>query len=214
MQNPQANVTGVSASWTVPIVTASNTTSTYSAIWIGIGGQFNNDSTLIQCGTEQDSILGFHGITNADYSAWYELLPNLSTTIFNMNISPSDQMQASIQLANATSNQWVINITDTTTAQSFQSTFTYNSSQLTAEWIVERPTLGHRISDLANFENVTFTDCNATIASSSSTITNFAWQGLTMNTSTTFGGSSVQLADVSELTPDGSSFTVNWIASD
>jgi hypothetical protein len=195
-------------------VTASNT-NTYSAIWIGIGGQFNNDSTLIQCGTEQDSVGG-----QSIYSAWYELLPNLSTTIFSMAISPGDQIQSSIQLMNGTSNQWVINITDTTSTpiQSFQNTFTYNSSQLTAEWIVERPTIEiHRVSQvspLANFGNVTFTDCNATIASSTGDITGFAWQALTMYTSATSGGSSTQLTDVSDLTPDGSSFTVNWLASD
>ena len=50
-------------------------------------------------------------------------------------------MQASITLVNATFNQWAINITDTTADQSFQTTVNYTSSQLSAEWIVERPSV-------------------------------------------------------------------------
>ena len=64
---PQPQVTSVSASWTVPAVNVSIGNS-YSAAWIGVGGQY--DDTLIQIGTEQDSING-----RATFSAWYELLP-------------------------------------------------------------------------------------------------------------------------------------------
>jgi len=207
LQNPQPSVTGVNASWVVPTVTTS-TNNTYSATWIGIGGQFNNDSSLIQCGTEQDSRFG-----NALYYAWYELLPNPATTIPFMFISPGDQIQASIQLANVTTSQWVINLTDTTTTRSFQTTVTYNSSQLTAEWIVERPTVNHAISQLTDFGNVTFTGCNATVGSASGDIGSFPWEATDMYSSATSGGSSVQLADVSDLSPDGSGFTVNWLSS-
>ncbi len=41
---PQAAVTAVSASWTVPSVTDIGTNA-YSVVWVGIGGQF--DSSLI-----------------------------------------------------------------------------------------------------------------------------------------------------------------------
>jgi hypothetical protein len=183
----------------------------YSAIWIGIGGQFN-DTTLIQCGTEQDSI-----DNSARYYAWYELLPNSSIEIPQMAVSPGDQMQASIQLANETSSQWVINITDTTQGQSFQNTFTYHSTQLSAEWIIERPTIenprGGTITELTNFGTVTFTNCSATIASITGNITSFQWEALTMFTSIFPEHSSLQLTDVSALAPDGSSFTINWLAS-
>jgi hypothetical protein len=49
IQNPQANVTGVSASWAVPEVIVSSEDK-FSAVWIGIGGFFDN--SLIQTGTE------------------------------------------------------------------------------------------------------------------------------------------------------------------
>ena len=122
-------------------------------------------------------------------------------------------MQASIQLANGTINQWVINVTDITTSNSFQTTVSYNSSQLTAEWIIERPTVDNVISQLTNFGNVTFTGCNATIGSMSGDVTSFAWTAINMVSSTASGGSPLQLADVSDLVPDGSGFTVYWLAS-
>ncbi len=209
LQNPQPAVTGVNASWAVPTVTTS-VNNTYSAIWIGIGGQFNNDTSLIQCGTEQDSRDGF-----ARYYAWYEILPQNAINIpaYIITVSPGDQMQASIQLANGTINQWVINITDITTSNSFQRSVLYNSSQLTAEWIIERPTVDNVISQLTSFGNVTFTGCNATIGSVSGDITSFPWTAINMVSSAESGGSPVQLADVSDLAPDGSGFTVYWLGS-
>ena len=83
LQNPQASITSISASWTVPAVTIS-TQDTFSAIWIGIGGFFDN--TLIQAGTEQDSIQG-----QSEYSAWLELLPQNSFTIDTLSVSPGPQ---------------------------------------------------------------------------------------------------------------------------
>ena len=209
LQNPQPTVTSVNASWVVPTVTPSPPmTSTFSAVWIGIGGQFSNDSTLIQCGTEQDSIRG-----QLEYSAWYELLPAPSLTISNITVSPGDQMQASIKLVNATSNQWSINVTDTTADQSFQNTVNYTSSQLSAEWIVERPSVNHFTSQLANFGTVTFTNCSSSVGSVTGGISSFPWDAVVMYSSTTPRSSSVELADVSDLTPDGTGFTVTYLAS-
>jgi len=208
LQNPQRTVTSVSASWVVPTVTPSSFRSAaFSAVWIGIGGQFSNDSTLIQCGTEQDSIRG-----QLEYSAWYELLPAPSVTISNITVSPGDQIQASIRLVNVTFNQWTININDTTADESFQNTVNYTSSQLSAEWIVERPTVNHFTSQLANFGSVTFTNCSASVGSATEGISSFPREALDMYSSTTPRSSSVQLADVSDLTSDGTEFTVTYLA--
>src|SRR5512139_1687364 len=76
--NPQPVIVAINSSWTVPRVTPSPTDQ-FSAAWIGIGGQL--DSTLIQTGTEHDSVNG-----NSVYSAWYEMLPNDSITITTMNV--------------------------------------------------------------------------------------------------------------------------------
>lgn len=208
LQNPEPVVTGVNASWVVPAVTLS-TTNSYSAIWIGIGGESSNDSTLIQCGTEQD----YSVLRGAEYYAWYELLPAPSYVISNITVSQGDHIQASIQLVNATYNQWSLNITDTTKDESFQNTFNYNSSQLSAEWIVERPSVNHVISLLANFGSVAFTNCSATVGSVTAGISSFPWDAFVMYSQATPRSSSVLLADVSDLTPDGTGFTVTYESS-
>ncbi len=85
LQNPQPNVTAISASWTIPTIELS-TDDTFSAVWIGIGGRY--DQTLIQCGTEQRIVNG-----RLSYSVWYELLPENIIKIRNYNVHPGDQKQ-------------------------------------------------------------------------------------------------------------------------
>ncbi len=207
LQTPQPIIASVNASWIVPTV-APSVDDTFSAVWIGIGGQFPMDTSLIQCGTEQDSIRG-----QLVYSAWYELLPRTSVTIRTILVSPGDQMQASIQLVDVALSQWSINITDVTTGLSFQNTFRYNSNRLSAEWIVERPTVNRVIGALADFGSVTFEDCQANVGSISGSITSFPAQESVMYSSTSPGVNSVQLTDVSALSVDGTSFTVSYLAS-
>jgi hypothetical protein len=203
LQTPQPNVTGVSGSWIVPSVMGS-ANSSYSAVWIGIGGQF--DRTLIQCGTEQDFVGG-----QIIYSAWYELLPGRSFPVRSMDVSPGDQIQASIQALDATLGQWSINIKDVTTGASFQRTFSYASSQLSAEWIIERPTVNGVLSSLADFGKVTITDCHASFGNVSGGITSFPALKTIMYSSLGTGPDAVQLTDVSSLDSNGTSFTVSFL---
>jgi len=196
--SPKQLVTGVSGSWTVPQVIASQN-DTFSAAWIGIGGQL--DQTLIQTGTEHDSING-----TAEYSAWYELLPDFSIDI-NMTISPGDKITASIELLNSATNEWTIDIADTTNGQRFQQNVQYNSPRLSAEWIVERPTIGQDVGTLANFGSVTFTAASATIQGNTGSITNFSYVQIIMQDRL-----NRQLVTVSSLSADGSSFTVTYLS--
>lgn len=218
VQKPQAEVTGVSASWVVPTVASSSTTAdTYSAVWIGLGGVDNepfNDSSLIQCGTEQD--FSWPGL--ATYYAWYEILPHSSVDIPSMKISAGDQIDASIKLVSGTTDEWTINITDITANRSFQTNVNYASSELTADWMVERPTTGtgrfsgnQQLSQLANFRSVTFTDCTATIGSTTGYLGSFSYGTVTMYSALP---ATDQLTSVSDLTPDSHSFTVTSLASD
>ena len=200
LTSPEPIVTNVSASWTVPTVNAS-ITNTYSATWIGIGGTgIDNDTSLIQTGTEQQVLT--NGTTQ--YYAWYELLPAEENPI-NMTVSAENNITASINLSNATSNLWNITITDTTTAASYNIVVTYNSTQLSAEWIVERPTVNSQLTTLANFVNATFTNCQATLTPTTASINGFPnyqylmYDGLT------------PLTAVSNLSPDGTQFTVTYI---
>lgn len=207
LQNPQATVAGVSASWVVPRVVTS-VQNEFSAIWIGIGGFF--DQTLIQIGTEQDSIQG-----QSEYSAWYELLPQNSVTIDTITVSPGDQISASIQLVNSNTNEWTIDIKDITTNQEYNSNFFYAASKLSAEWIVERPEISTRrsqgtLANLADIGNVVLTGCQAIIGSKSGSISSFpVTESVMYSTVDRKSGAGVsQLAAVSDLTGNGSSFAV------
>jgi hypothetical protein len=195
--NPNSIITGVSGSWIVPEVNVSNTDA-FSAAWIGIGGLFDN--SLIQTGTEHDSING-----EAVYSAWYELLPYDAVTIPVIDPSPGDTITASIYLANSTANEWSIEIVDVTKGQRFQENLLYDSSKLSAEWIVERPTVNNRLSNLADFENVTFTNASVTMNADVGVINSFPNSRTIMQ-----NRQNRQLVTVSSLHPDGASFTVTY----
>ncbi len=202
ISNAQPVVAGVSGSWTVPEVSAS-TQDAFSAAWIGIGGEVEPDETLIQTGTEHDSING-----QSFYSAWYELLPNDSVTIDSINLSPEDKITASIKLVDSEANSWSMEIADVTNGQRFQQTVNYNCSRLSAEWIVERPTVDHSLSALANFGSVTFTDANASTNTMAGAISSFSHLQVIMS-----NRQNKALVTVSSLRSNGSSFTVNYSSS-
>ena len=61
---PAAAVTAVYGSWTVQTVQSSRL-ATYSAQWVGIGGYFSSDHSLIQTGTSSDASGG-----STSYNAW------------------------------------------------------------------------------------------------------------------------------------------------
>jgi hypothetical protein len=194
---PQAVVSSVSGSWTIPPVAVTGSDS-FSAAWIGIGGQ--TDSTLIQVGTEHDSIGG-----QAVYTLWYEMLPADSISIPNINVSPGDEIGASITLLSGSTNTWQIAIQDVTTGKGFSQNFAYNSTRLTAEWIIERPTVNNQLSTLANFGSVTFTNANAKLDATIGTISSFPNYEILME-----NRQNTQLVTVSNLNRDGSSFTIGY----
>lgn len=197
--NPQPQVIGISASWMVPSVNVSMGDA-YSSAWIGIGGQF--DKSLIQLGTEHDSVNG-----QEQFSVWYELLPAYATNV-PMNISEGDLISASINLINSDTDQWSMQLTDLTNGQSFSQNFVYNSTRLSAEWIVERPTLNNQISSLSNFGNITFTGAQANINHEVAPLGKLPFAQVHMT-----DRQNTQLTIVSSLNPEGSSFTVQYISS-
>jgi hypothetical protein len=170
--SPSPLVSSVSGSWIVPEVTVTPQ-DTFSAVWVGIGGLF--DGTLIQAGTEQDSVGG-----QTYYSAWYELLPTDSISISEVNVSPGDLMIIAISLRNSTSNQWLIEVRDITNGQSYSRLFFYHSSRLSAEWIVERPKVDSTTSTLAYFNVISFTASNVVINGRNGGIGDFPFARVTM----------------------------------
>jgi hypothetical protein len=199
---PQPTVEAVSGSWTVPKVAISDSDS-FSSTWVGIGGAL--DSTLIQVGSEQDSVLG-----QAVYSLWYEALPGAAVTIQNITISPGDQLSASITLVNDTTRSWQIGIADDTTGACFtqnchEQNLTYSSSRLTADWIVERPTVNNQKAALADFGTITFTNLSAQIGGKTGSPNAFPEDHIFMQ-----NNQNNQIAAASNLKDQGTSFTVTY----
>lgn len=200
LSKSKGQIVGVNASWIVPRVTVYST-DTYSSAWVGIGGRF--EKTLLQAGTEHDSTNG-----NAFYAAWYELLPEQAVRIPDMNVSPGDLITASVALVDSETDQWSIRIFDLTTGQGFQETFVYNSSRLSAEWVIESPTVEEKVSLLSNFGTFTFADAHVKIGDTIGPIGNFSYSQVIMTNDV--GG---QLTSVSPLSADGSSFNVTYLGS-
>ena len=86
--------------------------------------------------------------------------------------------------------------------------YTKNSSakRSSAEWIVEAPS-SNAVLPLANFGTVAFTNCSATIKSTTGSISNAHWKNdpLTMKTK-----AGIVKATPSTLSGDGTSFSVSW----
>jgi Peptidase A4 family len=198
--NPKPVVTSISGSWIVPEITPSQQNA-FSATWIGIGGQ--SDQTLIQTGTEQDSIDG-----QPIYSAWYEALPDYSINISEINISAGDKITASISLTDSATNIWLVSIEDDSTGQRFEKTIFYESSRLSAEWIVERPTVDNVIGSLAQFNIITFTNLKATVDGVTAPVNNFPFSRVIM-----INRQNNQLASVSAFSAKTSSFSVSFQGS-
>jgi len=200
IKNRTSVVSSVSAAWTVPAVQLSEN-DTYSGVWVGVGGY--GEETLIQAGTEQECVSG-----QRTYYAWYELLPAYMIRIRTLRVQPGDTITTSISLINENTSTWSIEVTDVTQGRNFRKNVVYNSSRLSAEWIVERPKVNSTVSTLADFGDVTFTECKTTLDGVTGTIGNFSYAQLVM-----YEDKGAALVSVSLLNDSDSSFTVSYLGS-
>jgi hypothetical protein len=200
IKNRTSVVSSVSGSWTVPAVKFSEN-DTFSGVWVGIGGY--GEETLIQVGTEQECVSG-----QRTYYAWYELLPAYMIRIRTLSVQPGDTITTSISLINENTSTWSIEINDVTQGRNFRKNVFYNSSRLSAEWIVERPKVNGTVTTLADFGDMTLTECKATLAGVTGAVGNFSYVQLVM-----YGDKDAALVSVSPLNGSGSSFTVSYLGS-
>jgi hypothetical protein len=141
--------TQVKGTWKVPTV-KTQSGKKYASDWVGIGGF--DEGTLIQAGTSEQDVNGV--IT---YNAWTEILPASEVPITGFIVHPGDSMTVTVKKV-AGVNQWSITVKDTTAGETSTQGFTYSSSEASAEWIHEAPTVGGiGQSVLALTNNVTFT---------------------------------------------------------
>jgi len=170
LNSPASNsVTKVSGSWTVPTVTGK--TNAYSSMWIGIDGY--SSTSVEQIGTEQDTTKS--GAPR--YYAWWEMYPNPSILISGMTISPGDSITASVTY----NGDYLLQITDNTTHQSFSTTQSATAQRSSAEWIMEAPSSFSGILPLANFGTAGFSGAQATINGTAGAIDDASWQNTSID---------------------------------
>ncbi|MDR3646151.1 MAG: G1 family endopeptidase [Candidatus Babeliales bacterium] len=201
LTNPAVNsVTHVTGSWIVPkLIPTKN--DTHSATWVGIDGFAS--PTVQQIGTEQDWIKGKQ--TNF---AWFEMYPDNIFHIINFGVNSGDLITASVQYAGHST--FILSITNHT--QKLHTVippkFTKSSvaKRSSAEWIMEA-ILGKEVLPLANFNQINFYNCTATINKVSGPINNKTWQNQKVIMITK---KFIPKAIPSDLTCGGKNFNVVW----
>ncbi len=164
----------VSGTWTQPNATCIPGQSTYSAVWVGIGGYKPTSDALEQIGTEVDC----NQAGNTVSSAWYELVPAPSRTI-SFAVHPGDVLHASVTVVGHHATLELDNLTMHRTFH--KQLFAPSIDVSSAEWIVEAPSecisqFACQALPLANFGSVAFDSATATSTNGSTgSIANSRW---------------------------------------
>ena len=128
-----SGITAVKSTFTVPNVNP--IPFGFAANWAGIGGY--NTQDLIQAGTSEDALQG-------DY-AWYEILPASETIITgcsgdaNCTVNAGDVV--TVDIHSVGTNLWSVSLADAG-HWTWQKNINYTSTESSAEWIFEAPTVG------------------------------------------------------------------------
>jgi hypothetical protein len=184
--------TSVTGSWIVP--TVSTATSGADATWVGIGGLTSRD--LIQAGTQAM----VDGRGTVEYSSWIEMLPQSSRTV-PLSVTAGDSV--TVTITQKTGNDWLIAMKNNTTGDTYNITVQYSSSNSSAEWVQEAPSVGRGIVALDRFGTLQFTGGGAVRDGKSMSLAALGARAITM-----INGSGQVLAQPSTLASDGSSFTI------
>lgn len=185
------NFTSVIGTWTVPTVAA--TTTGADATWVGIGGITSND--LIQAGT-QATVSGGEVV----YDAWIEMLPASSKSV-SLSVNPGDSVTVSI--TQKASLDWIISMKNNTTGGAYSTTVQYRSSNSSAEWVQEAPSVNRGTVPLDDFGTLKFSGASAVRDGNTLALNSLGAQGITM-----VNGARQALAVPSVIDSDGMSFSV------
>ena len=187
--------TEITGTWTVPQFTADGPAG-IDAAWVGIGGVRSRD--LIQAGTQQS----VSGSGRTQYEAWIEMLPRSSRPV-PLQVHAGDSV--TVDISEQSADDWLIQFTNNTTGQTYETTQQYRSSHSSAEWVEEAPSGGRGgVLPLDNFGSIPFTNGAATRNAQTVTIATSGARAITM-----VGNNDQALAVPSELGSDGASFTVS-----
>ncbi len=184
--------TSVTATWTVPTVSANS--SGADATWVGIGGLTSND--LLQAGTQAM----VDGSGTVEYSSWIEMLPQSSRNV-PLSVSAGDSV--TVTITQQSGNDWLISMKNNTTNGTYNVTVQYGSSNSSAEWVQEAPSAGRGLVSLDQFGTVQFSGASAVRDGKTMSVAALGAKAITM-----INGQGQAIAQPSTITSDGSSFTV------
>ena len=212
---PGTTFTDVKGSWVQPSATCISRTATYSSFWIGLGGSNPGAQGLEQAGTSADCRANGRAV----YYAWYEIIP-APPVIVPLTVSPGDTITGDVSVTGMTAS---FQLTNTTTGQTWSGQDTIVSLDLSsAEWIAEAPAQCSSIVagrctvlPLADFGSVLFSSAATTVTSPSvstytGTISDPTWSFTSISLG---GGPNASAATPSDLSADGTSFSVDWQAT-
>lgn len=218
-QTQGSNFSSVSGSWVVPTAKCSSD-SGYSAFWVGLGGSSDQSGALEQAGTQSDC----DASGQTDYYAWYELIPAAPVKV-DLAIKPGDHITTKVSVSGSTMTSV---ITNQTTGQTVTKTIPASQTDTSsAEWIAEAPSQCDQSGNcqplpLANFDTVDFTNSTATAGGHTGTISDSDWTAQPVQlgsggsyygydpTQVSYDQSGSAGAVPSQLSSDGSSFSVAW----
>ena len=209
----------VTATWTQPTATCTAGQSTSAAIWVGLGGYTVGSNALEQAGTAADC----SSAGKATYYAWYELVPAASVTL-KLKIFPGDRITSTVLVKGT---DVLVQVKNRTRRTVFTKHLPMSSPDLaSAEWVVEAPSectvAGFcRTVPLTNFGSIAFSKTYALGNGQGGTLSGPGWEPtpiqLVPRARRFFGdvnasASSTAGASPADVAPDGSGFTVNWVA--
>jgi hypothetical protein len=165
--------TSVSGTWTVPHVSCAAGHSSYSAVWVGLGGYREAARSLEQVGVDADcSPTG-----RPRYASWYELLPAAPIALA-LSIHPGDRVSASVT---AKGRVVTLRLRDLTSSARFSTTKRpARIDRSSAEWIVEAPSECSSSGScstlaLSDFGAVPFAAASATMSGHTGALSDPLW---------------------------------------
>ncbi len=173
---PSPDVTSITGTWRVPLLWNQcgwidtdhppKWSFGFSSQYVGIGGHFSGDHSLIQIGT----IANYYFGKNADILFYETETESGNEVVYkpvvvrNFEVEPGDVIRAKIDLIDDKTNLWHLTVENLTRHEHFSVKLRYKSSRLSAEWIEER-SVGEMFGlmlfgPLPGFSEVHFMDIN------------------------------------------------------
>jgi hypothetical protein len=206
---PAGSVSDVTGSWVVPAVTCASRETSYAAFWIGIDGDAS--PTVEQIGTISSCQNGVPA-----YYAWFEFFPFALRHIVTVPVVSGDVITAEVTYE-ASSHKFTLSLTNIAQNAAFTVSRTFPALRTSAEWIAEAPSSSGGVLPLANFGTVAYgVDFTAVSSTNTATVDGdtgpIASFGSAVQAITMVSRSKAIKAQPSELSPDGTSFSITWVS--